>query len=76
MLIEQHRLIEQDHVESQQLAAVQALDRHLTAPLKEPFEQPIEQFDSPGAQPVKMRRTSTPHRYVDNCRDPDDGLPT
>src|SRR5258708_20487747 len=53
MLIEQHQLIEQHGPQRQELAAAQALDRHLAAPLKDVLEQAIERFDRLGAQLMK-----------------------
>src|SRR5215207_6489699 len=53
MLIEQDQLIEQHGSERQELAAAQALDGHLAAPLKEVLEEAIEGFDRLGAQLMK-----------------------
>jgi hypothetical protein len=54
ILIEQHELIKKDGSQShKQLAAAQALDRHLFAPFEDGFEQPIERFD--GLGPPRMK---------------------
>ena len=49
MLIEQHDVIEQHGPERQELAAAQAFDGHLAAPLEEVLEQAIKGFDRLGA---------------------------
>jgi hypothetical protein len=45
VLIEQHQLINDDRAQREQLRALQALHRHLRAPLKNGLEQAIERFN-------------------------------
>jgi hypothetical protein len=44
VLIEQHQLINDDRAQREQLRALQALHRHLRAPLKNGLEQAIERL--------------------------------
>jgi hypothetical protein len=44
VLIQQDDWIQQNRTQCQQLAPLQALDRHLTTPFKVVFEQAVERF--------------------------------
>jgi len=46
VLIQQDDLIQQNRTQCQQLAPLQAFDRHLTAPFKDVFEQAVVRLNS------------------------------